>query len=103
MHQSSSGVVNLSSRRLFPLALMLGLASQGLVESVLLERAVLAQTISRPSLSLRKEPKFLDVMVAGIGDSARVVQEQSSDASWLGKVTFSGDGLSTKKVSQQVI
>ena len=102
MHQSSSGVVNLSSRRLFPLALMLGLASQGLVESVLLERAVLAQTISRPSLSLRKEPKFLDVMVAGIGDSARVVQEQSSDASWLGKVTFSGDGLSTKKVSQQV-
>ena len=50
------------TRRLFPLVLMLGLAGQGLVESMLLERAVLAQTVSRVSLKLRKEPKHLDVI-----------------------------------------
>ena len=63
---------------------MFGLAGQGLVESMLFERAVLAQTVSRVSLKLRKEPKHLDVMLAGIGDSARVVQERSTTTTWRG-------------------
>ena len=63
---------------------MLGLAGQGLVESVLFEQPVQAQTVSRVSLKLRKEPKHLDVMLAGIGRSARVVQEQSTSTSWRG-------------------
>ena len=46
---------------------MFGLAGQGLAESMLFERAVLAQTVSRVSLKLRKEPKHLDLMLAGIG------------------------------------
>ena len=90
------------SRRLFPLVLMLGLAGQGLAESMLLERAVLAQTTSQVSLKLRKEPKHLDVILAGIGDTARVVQEQSTNTSWLGKIKRSDDELVTEGVAQQV-
>ena len=90
------------SRRLFPLVLMLGLAGQGLVESLLLERAVFAQTASRVSLKLRKEPKHLDVTLAGIGDSARVVQERSTKASWRGEITRSDEDSSTQVVAQEV-
>ena len=81
---------------------MFGLAGQGLVESMLFERAVLAQTVSRVSLKLRKEPKHLDVMLAGIGDSARVVQERSSTTSWRGEIVRSDEGSSTKEVAQQL-
>ncbi len=81
---------------------MLGLAGQGLVDSLLLERAVLAQSVSRVSLKLRKEPRHLDVMLTGIGDSARVVQERSTDTNWRGEITGSDDGLSTDEVAQQV-
>ena len=81
---------------------MLGLTGQGLAESLLLERAVMAQPVSRISLKLRKEPKHLDVMLAGIGDSARVVQERRTDTSWRGEITRSQDGLSTQEVAQQV-
>ena len=81
---------------------MLGLAGQGLVESMLLEREVLAQTVSRVSLKLRKEPKHLDVILAGIGDSARVAQVKSSNTSWRGEIALSAEGLLTKEVSQQV-
>ena len=81
---------------------MLGLAGQGLAESMLFERAVLAQTVSRVSLKLRKEPKHLDVMLAGIGDSARVVQEQSTKTSWRGEIARSNDELVTEVVPQQV-
>jgi len=95
-------VVTPSSRRLFPLVLMLGLAGQGLVESLLLDQAVLAQTVSRVSLKLRKEPKHLDVMLTGIGASARVVQEQSTSTSWRGEIQRSDEGLSTKEIAQQV-
>ena len=81
---------------------MLGLAGQGLVETLLLERSVLAQTVSGVSLKLRKEPKHLDVMLTGIGDSAQVVQEQSTNTSWRGEISSSDAGLSTKQVAQQV-
>ena len=81
---------------------MLGLTGHGLAESLLLERAVMAQPVSRISLKLRKEPKHLDVMLAGIGDSARVVQERSTDTSWRGEITRSQDGSSTQEVAQQV-
>jgi len=81
---------------------MLGLAGQGTVESLLLERAVLAQTASPVDLKLRKEPKYLDVILTGIGDSARVVQERSRTTSWRGEITRSDDGLSTKMVAKQV-
>ena len=81
---------------------MLGLAGQGLAESMLFERAVLAQTVSRVSLKLRKEPKHLDVMLAGIGDSARVVQEQITKTSWRGEIARSDDELVTEVVPQQV-
>ena len=81
---------------------MFGLAGQGLAESMLFERAVLAQTVSRVSLKLRKEPKHLDVMLAGIGDSARVVQERSSNSSWRGEIVRSDAGSSTKEVAQQL-
>ena len=81
---------------------MFGLAGQGLAESMLFERAVLAQTVSRVSLKLRKEPKHLDVMLAGIGDSARVVQERSSNSSWRGEIVRSDEGSSTKEVAQQL-
>ena len=81
---------------------MLGLTGQGLAESLLLERAVMAQPVTRISLKLRKEPKHLDVMLAGIGDSARVVQERSTATSWRGEITRSQDGSSTQEVAQQV-
>lgn len=81
---------------------MLGLAGQGVVESLLLERAVFAQTASRVSLKLRKEPKHLDVTLAGIGDSARVVQERSTKASWRGEITRSNEDSSTQVVAQEV-
>ena len=81
---------------------MLGLTGQGLAESTLFERAALAQTVSRVSLKVRKEPNHLDVMLSGIGDSARVVQERSSKTSWRGEIIHSQDGLPTKDVSQQV-
>lgn len=81
---------------------MLGLTGQGLAESLLLERAVFAQTTSQVSLKLRKEPKHLDVMLTGIGDSARVVLERSTDTSWRGEINRSDDGRSTKEVAQQV-
>ena len=81
---------------------MFGLAGQELIDSMLFERAVLAQTVSRVSLKLRKEPKHLDVMLAGIGDSARVVQERSSNSSWRGEIVRSDAGSSTKEVAQQL-
>ena len=90
------------SRRLFPLILMLGLAGQGAVESLLLERAVLAQTASPVALKLRKEPKHLDVIITGIGDSARVVQERSRATSWRGDITRSDQEVSMKQVAQQL-
>ena len=81
---------------------MLGLAGQGLVESLLFEQAVHAQTVSRVSLKLRKEPKHLDVMLAGIGASARVVQEQSTSTSWRGEIQRSDQEVSSKEVAQQL-
>ena len=95
-------MVTPSSRRLFPLVLMLGLAGQGLVESLLFEQAVHAQTVSRVSLKLRKEPKHLDVMLAGIGGAARVVREQSTSTSWRGEIQRSDQGSSKEEVAQQV-
>ena len=68
---------------------MLGLAVQGLAESMLFDRAVLARTVSRVSLKLRKEPKHFDVMLTGIGESARVVQERSTRTSWRGTINCS--------------
>nr|WP_244281361.1 general secretion pathway protein GspD [Synechococcus sp. UW106] len=41
-------------------------------------------------------------MLTGIGDSARVVQERSTDTNWRGEITGSDDGLSTDEVAQQV-
>ena len=81
---------------------MFGLAGQGLIDSMLFEQAALAQTVSRVSLKLRKEPKHLDLMLAGIGDSARVVQERSSTNSWRGEIVRSDEGSSTKEVVQQL-
>ena len=81
---------------------MFGLAGQGLIDSMLFEQAALAQTVSRVSLKLRKEPKHLDLMLAGIGDSARVVQERSSITSWRGEIVRSDEGSSTKEVAQQL-
>ena len=81
---------------------MLGLAGQGLADSMLFDRAVLAQTLSRVSLKLHKEPKHIDVMLAGIGESARVVQERSTRTSWRGTINRSDQELSTKELSQQV-
>ena len=81
---------------------MLGFVGQGVVESVLLEPAASAQILSRVSLKLRKGPKYIDVMLTSMGDSARVVQEKSSDTSWLGKVVRSGDSLSAQEAPQQV-
>ena len=81
---------------------MLGLAGQGVAESLLLERAVLAQSVSQVALKLRREANHLDVLLTGIGDSARVVQEQSTGTSWRGEITRSEDGLTTKSVDQQV-
>ena len=81
---------------------MLGLAGQGLAHSMLFDRAVLAQTLSRVSLKLRKEPKHIDVMLAGIGESARVVQERSTRTSWRGTINRSDQELSTKELAQQV-
>ena len=81
---------------------MLGLAGQGVAESLLLERAVLAQSVSQVALKLRRQANHLDVLLTGIGDSARVVQEQSTGTSWRGEITRSEDGLTTKSVDQQV-
>ena len=81
---------------------MFGLAGQGLVDSMLFERAALAQPVSRISLKLRKEPKHLDVMLAGIGDSARVVQERSSTTTWRGEIALSNEGSPTKEMAQQL-
>ena len=81
---------------------MLGLAGQGLADSMLFDRAVLAQTLSRVSLKLRKEPKHIDVILAGIGESARVVQERSTRTSWRGTINRSDQELSTKELAQQV-
>ena len=81
---------------------MLSLAGQGLVESLLFERSVLAQIVSPVSLKLRKEPNHLDVVLSGIGDTAQVVQERSSDTSWRGEIKRLDDGSSTKEVAQQV-
>ena len=75
---------------------MLGLTGQGLVESILLDQAVLAETASQVSLKLRKAPKHLDVMLVGIGESARVVQEQSTQISWRWEITRPDEGVSTK-------
>ena len=95
-------MVTTPSRRLFPLILMLGLAGQGLAESTLFDRAVLARTVSRVSLKLRKEPKHFDVMLTGIGESARVVHERISNTSWRGEIVRSDAGSSTKEAEQQV-
>ncbi len=81
---------------------MLGLAGQGVVESLFLERAVLAQATSQVSLKLRKEPNHIDVMLAGIGDSARVQQERSTHTSWRGEISRSDAESSTQDVAQQV-
>ena len=81
---------------------MFGLAGQGLIDSMWFEQSALAQTVSRVSLKLRKEPKHLDLMLAGIGDSARVVQERSSITSWRGEIVRSDEGSSTKEVAQQL-
>ena len=79
---------------------MFGLAGQGLIDSMLFAQAALAQTVSRVSLKLRKAPKQLDLMLAGIGDSARVVQERSSTTSWRGEIVRSDEDSSTKEVAQ---
>ena len=91
-----------SSRRLFPFFLMLGLAGQVALESLLLERAVLAQPRSPIFLKLRKEPKHIDVMLNGIGGSSRVLQAWSTNTSWRGEITSSHTGLLTKEVLQEV-
>ena len=81
---------------------MLGLAGQGFAESLLLERAAFAQAMSPVSLKLHKDPKYLDVVLAGIGSNARVVQERSSDTSWRGKITRLNDSSPTRELVQQV-
>ena len=81
---------------------MLGLAGQGVLESLLLEQVVFAQTTSQVSLKLRSEPKHCDVILAGIGDNARVVQERSTNTSWRWEISRSDSGMLTQDVAQQV-
>ena len=79
---------------------MLGLAGQGVLESLLLEQVVFAQTTSQVSLKLRSEPKHCDVILAGIGDNARVVQERSTNTSWRWEISRSDSGMLTQDVAQ---
>ena len=81
---------------------MFGLAGQVALESLLLQRAVLAQTRSTVSLKLHKEPKHLDVILNGIGNSSRVTEERSTNKSWRGRITSSSPGLATEEVAQQI-
>ena len=81
---------------------MFGLAGQVALDSLLLQRAVLAETRSTVSLKLRKESKHIDVILNEIGGSSRVTEKRSTNISWRGEITSSSSGLTTEEVAQQI-
>ena len=81
---------------------MLGLAGQGFTESLLLERAVLAQATAHVSLKFRKQLNDLDVILTGVGDGAQVGQERSTNSSWQAIITRPADSLLAESVAQKL-
>ena len=80
-----SGVLISCTRRLSPLLVALALGLTGVEGSLNLGPAM-AKATSRVALKVRRYPGRVDVVVAGVGPTARVVSQRTSDSRWTGHI-----------------
>ena len=85
MGDGQSGVLIPGAQRLSPLLVALGLGLMGVEVSLNLCPAE-AQVTSRVALKVRRYPDRVDVVVTGVGPTARVVSQRTTNSLWTGHI-----------------
>ena len=85
MGGEQSAVLISCMRRLCPLFVALGLGLTG-VEGAVNLRSAAAKAPSKVALKVRRFPGRVDVVVAGVGPTARVVSQRTTDSLWTGHI-----------------
>ena len=85
MGGEQSAVLISCMRRLCPLFVALGLGLTG-VEGTVNLRSAAAKAPSQVALKVRRFPGRVDVVVAGVGPTARVVSQRTTDSLWTGHI-----------------
>lgn len=80
------------TRRLGSLFVALGIGLTGVEGSVILSPAA-AQASSRVALKVRRYPGRVDVVVAGLGPTARVVSQRTTDSLWTGHIQGTDEAI----------
>lgn len=99
MGGEQSGVLIPCTRRLFPLAVALGLGLTGVETSFSLGPAM-AKATSTVALKVRRYPGRVDVVVAGLGPTARVVSQRTTDSRWTGHIQGVAEAMALEQPQQ---
>ena len=83
MGEGQSGVLIPRTQRMLPLLVALGLGLVG-VDTPLNVRPAIAKATSKVALKVRRYPGRVDVVVSGVGPTARVVSQRTTSSLWTG-------------------
>ena len=98
---SRSGVLIRSQKRLCPLAIAVGLTLVSIAEPHWAARPVQAQQTASVELQVRRLDGTVEVVIAGVGSEARVVEQQHDSSRWRGRISTSS-GRSLGSGAQQL-
>ncbi|MED5383849.1 MAG: hypothetical protein VX481_04810, partial [Cyanobacteriota bacterium] len=98
---SRSGVLIRSQKRLSSLALVVGLLTTAEAGLFLPSPSVQAQQSASVELRVRRLDGNVDIVIAGAGSGARVVEQQQDSSSWRGRLSTSS-GRSLRSGAQQL-
>jgi len=90
-----------SQRRLCPIAIAVGLTLVSIAEPHWAARPVQAQQTASVELQVRRLDGTVEVVIAGVGAEARVVEQQQDSSSWRGRLSTSA-GRSLRSGAQQL-
>ena len=85
MGEGKSGVLIPRTQRMLPLLVALGLGLVG-VDTSLNVRPAIAKATSKVALKVRRYPGRVDVVVSGVGPTARVVSQRTTSSLWTGHI-----------------
>ena len=90
---SRSGVLFRSQKRLCSLALVFGLTLASEAGFLAPTRSALAQQSDSVQLRVRKQNGTVEIVIAGAGSEARIVEQQQDSSSWRGRLRISSGRL----------
>ena len=97
----NSGVLPQSSRRFLPLAIVFGLSLGGFLAPLANPIPAIARSKLGVTLKLQRRNGFVTVVVAGLGEQARIVSQSSNGSTWRSRVR-GNDGALLASASQQM-